>query len=691
VFVEEALRWLPGSDDGAAPAEPQRQSTINASAPRPGGHILLADDNADMRSYVKRLLVAEGFAVEAVADGEAALVAARRQAPDLVLSDVMPPRLDGFGLLRALRGDPDLRDIPFVLLSARAGEEARVEGLDAGADDYLTKPFAARELVARVSTNLHLARERREASLRESEARLRALNADLERQVIERSRERGRTWHFSPDLLSIINLADGIFERTNPAWEAALGWSADELEGTPYFCFVHTDDLAASKAAFEEARRGHPVLRFENRYRAKDGRCRWLSWVAVPESGKLYSGARDITEDKVREAQLAQAQEALRQAQKMEAIGQLTGGVAHDFNNLLMVLSGGLELLDRQTDPARRQRLMDGMRQATQRGAALTCQLLTFSRRQPLRSETVELTRQIGGMRELLNRSLRGDVQARTAFAGHLWPVEVDPGELELVVLNLCVNARDAMPEGGTITVGAENMAGISTGELQGDFVRLYVADTGTGMSPEIVSRVFDPFFTTKDVGKGSGLGLAQVYGFAKQSGGTVRIDSAIGRGTTVSLLLPRSHKAPTVSNPQPIDLNVGTSLPVFAGCVLVVEDDDEVATLVHEMLSQMGFEVTRAASAAAALGALANGRSVDLVLSDIMMPGGMDGLELAREVRRRRPGLPILLTSGYADAAKHQAQQDGIAILPKPYQTATLAAAISQTLGVTPHTISPS
>ncbi|MCO6415364.1 ATP-binding protein [Siccirubricoccus sp. KC 17139] len=374
-------------------------------------------------------------------------------------------------------------------------------------------------------------------------------------------------------------------------------------------------------------------------------------------------------------AERERAEEALRQAQRIEVLGQLTGGVAHDFNNLLMVIAAGLEMIDRRSDPAQRRRIMDGMRQAAARGAALTRQLLAFSRRQALRAEPVDLVRQVGSMRELLDRSLRGDVEVSLDLAADLWPVEIDPGELELALLNLAVNARDAMPSGGTILIRARNAAGLAEDGLQGDFVRLEVIDSGTGMSPEVQARVFEPFFTTKEVGKGSGLGLAQVYGFARQSGGAVRIDSEVGRGTTITLLLPRAARAPAVPDQKPASGLERPRQP--AGHVLLVEDDDEVAALVAQLLGELGFEATRASSAAAALGALANGRAIDLVFSDIMMPGGMNGVELAGEVQRRRPGLPVLLTSGHADAARQHADAVGIAVLPKPYGLSELAAAI--------------
>jgi signal transduction histidine kinase/ActR/RegA family two-component response regulator len=373
----------------------------------------------------------------------------------------------------------------------------------------------------------------------------------------------------------------------------------------------------------------------------------------------------------------AHVEEKLRQAQKIEAIGQLTGGVAHDFNNLLMVISGGLEMLDRQTDPARRKRLMDGMRQAAERGSGLTRQLLAFSRRQELQPQTIDLARQIGGMRELLDRSLRGDVHVTLEFSADLWPVEVDASELELVVLNLAVNARDAMPRGGTIEIRAENVPLLDQSGSTKDFVRLSVRDNGSGMTREVQARVFEPFFTTKDIGKGSGLGLAQVHGFVQQSGGRIEIESEVGRGTRITLMLPRSSKEPGPDQHHLVDLHVARRRPASAGSVLLVEDDDEVAALVSEMLEDLGFQVVRAATAAAALGALANGRRIDLVFSDIMMPGGMNGVELAKEIRSRRMDLPILLTSGYSEAAKQAAEAQGIKILRKPYQLAELSEAL--------------
>ena len=292
--------------------------------------------------------------------------------------------------------------------------------------------------------------------------------------------------------------------------------------------------------------------------------------------------------------QRREVDEQLRQAQKMEAVGQLTGGIAHDFNNLLMVASSGLDLMDRTKDPDRRKLIRDGVRQAVDRGASLTRQLLTFSRRTALRPEVIDLGRQIGGMRLLLDRSLREDIGVELRIPPNVWSVEVDPSQFELALLNIAVNARDAMSASGLIVISAENLAGLDDGTLQGDFVRIAVTDEGAGMSAETLARVFEPFFTTKEVGKGTGLGLSQAHGFAKASGGAVRIDSTPGAGTAIYLFLPRTTKMPAAEvGRHVIDSPDEPATPAYAGEVLLVEDDDEVAAFTVEMIEHLGFAVT--------------------------------------------------------------------------------------------------
>jgi signal transduction histidine kinase/CheY-like chemotaxis protein len=374
--------------------------------------------------------------------------------------------------------------------------------------------------------------------------------------------------------------------------------------------------------------------------------------------------------------QRERAEEALRQSQKMEAMGQLTGGVAHDFNNLLMVASSGLDLLDRTQDPDRRETLRQGIRQALDRGASLTRQLLAFSRRSPLKSEVVDLGLQIEGMRLLLERSLREDIAVRFEVEPGLWPVEVDPSQLEVAVLNIAVNARDAMPDGGVITLVARNRPGATVEGETGDFVELSMTDTGEGMTPETAQRVFEPFFTTKPVGKGTGLGLSQVYGFSRASGGAAEVSSASGKGVTVSLLFPATDKP--LSLPPTLAPNPGADNFLPPGLVLLVEDDDSVAAAVSAMLGELGYRVVRAPDAQSALAVIDRGEEpFDVMFSDMVMPGPMDGAALAEAVLKRRPDLPVVLTTGFSEAAAEAARQ-GRRLLAKPYRIEALAAELA-------------
>ncbi len=436
---------------------------------------------------------------------------------------------------------------------------------------------------------------------------------------------------------------------------------------------LHAEDRSYAQQALNQATTTG-CIDIEVRYaRSGETALRWLHMsgrtfyednVAVRMSGVFA----DITERRA-------AEDRLRQAQKIEALGRLTGGVAHDFNNLLQVISGGLQIMARQTDPVRRERTLTAMKLAVDRGATLCRQLLTFSRRQAMRPEPVDLQTLLGSMHELLKRSVRADVQIRTEFGPALWPVEVDSSELELVVLNLAVNAHDAMPGGGTLHIEVQNRDAVSDPELCGDYVCLRVADTGMGMAPEVIAHAFEPFFTTKEIGRGSGLGLAQAHGFARASGGSIRIESVVGRGTTVTLWLPRTRKVPQTSHAATAQSERSAG---EEGQVLLVEDDDEVAALAVEMINQLGYDTTRVASAEAALGALAARPPVDIVFSDVMMPGCMNGVELAQEIRRRHPDVPVLLTSGFADVASRSAAAHRIKIIPKPYRMDDLKVAFA-------------
>jgi PAS domain S-box-containing protein len=528
-------------------------------------------------------------------------------------------------------------------------------------------------------------RKNAEAALRESEEHYRHA-AELNPQV---------PWTATPD---------GQLDRVAERWRE---WTGISGLGDSWGQGLHPDDLGYTVAAW-----GHSVATgepydVEHRVKLRSGDYRWARSRAFPrrdDNGRIvkwYGSTEDIHERKSAETallrlnetlearvvertgELLATQAALAQAQKMEAVGQLTGGVAHDFNNLLMVLSGGLDMLVQPKDPERRDRVLSAMRQAVDRGATLTRQLLTFSRREPLKPEPIALDQRVSAMEELLARSLRGDIRVEMEFAPRLWLANADPTQLELAVLNLAVNARDAMPHGGTLTIRGENASPVEAEELEGDFVRLSVCDSGVGMKADVLNRAFEPFFTTKDVGKGSGLGLAQVYGFAKRSGGAVHIESTPGQGTRVMLLLPRSLGKAASIEPQPArpSGSASNSLSTRSATVLLVEDDEEVASLAADMIDQLGYDVIRVANGPAALGALADGRAVDIVFSDIMMPGGMSGTELAGEIMRRRPDLPVVLTTGYDAQAALLSEAPPLPLLRKPYRLDALESILAAAL----------
>ena len=517
-----------------------------------------------------------------------------------------------------------------------------------------------------------------EAALRDSEGQLRALNADLEAEVAARTAERTRTWEVSPDLLSVTGLGDGCFEQLNPAWEAVLGWHATEMVGRPFADFIHPDDLSPSIEAFDRIRHGEPVLNFENRYRCKDGTWRWLSWVAVPEGNRLYSSTRDVTAAREQAEALAEAEEALRQSQKMEAVGHLTGGLAHDFNNLLAGISGSLELIAKRIAQGRVadvDRYLAGAQESAKRAAALTHRLLAFSRRQTLAPKPTDVRLLVVGMEDLIRRTVGPEVDIECVLGKDVWAVEVDPNQLENALLNLAINARDAMPDGGRITIETANRAldGLGAtvqGLSPGQYVVLRVSDTGTGMAPEVIARAFDPFFTTKPIGLGTGLGLSMVYGFARQSGGQARIHSQVGQGTTISLYLPRC-----LGDAKPVETAAAAvpdkAVPVSDGqTVLVIDDEPLVRMLVVDALTELGYVAIEAPDGAEGLDVLRSKTRVDLLVTDVGLPGGLNGRQVADAARVLRPGLPVLFITGYAETAvlNHGDLEPGMHIVTKPF-----------------------
>jgi PAS domain S-box-containing protein len=471
---------------------------------------------------------------------------------------------------------------------------------------------------------------------------------------------------------------NGLVVNWNPGAERIKGYAADEIIGQHLSRFYTDRDRAAGLPA-----RALQIAAQEGRYEAegwrvrKDGSLFWANAIIdriADENGAVIGFAkitRDITEKRNAQLALQEAQAQRAQAQKMEALGQLTGGVAHDFNNLLMIVGGHLQSLKRLVaDDEKGRRAAEAIELATKRGAALTRQLLTFSRRQTFHPSMTNLSERIEAFRNMLATSLGASARLVTDIPAETWPVQIDASEFELALVNLALNARDAMPaQGGVITVSAENVQlrpQQTPARLEGEFVALSVADNGCGIAPDILPLVFDPFFTTKGPSKGSGLGLSQVYGFAHQSGGTVTINSELGRGTCVTLYLPRC-KAGEVPQQQV----EAAFAKLEGGTALLVEDNPEVAKITEQMIVQLGYRVQRAASAREAL-ELAEATPFDVVISDIVMAGPMDGVGLARALRQRHPDLPVVLVTGFASSVTEAELE--FSVLRKPFEISELS-----------------
>jgi PAS domain S-box-containing protein len=467
---------------------------------------------------------------------------------------------------------------------------------------------------------------------------------------------------------------EGFITTWNVGAERVKGYAPEEILGQHFSRFYTEVDRANGKPA-----RALRIAREQGRYEEegwrvrKDGSFIWVSVVIDPiyEDGQLVGFAkitRDITERRNAQLKLEAMQQQLAESQKFDALGQLTGGVAHDFNNLLMIISGSLHALKRSSQQdAKLQRAISAIETATKRGAALTSQLLTFARRQSVNPQAINFAERVEGIREVLDAGVGSAVRLDFDISDDVWPVRADVSELETALLNLVINARDAMPDGGTVTIGTHNVV-LSGPRHSGEFVAISVTDTGVGIPADVDDKIFEPFFTTKPIGKGTGLGLSQVHGFAHQAGGTVKVESTLGSGTTFTILLPRE-----MTSPQP---ETAAAPSRGSGTVLLVEDNPEVALVSAGLLEQLGYEVRRAADADEALRAIERD-GIDFVFSDIVMPGKLDGLGLAHRLREIRPDLPILLATGYSDAAA-DARGD-FPILRKPYEIHELSDAIAK------------
>ena len=637
-----------------------------------------------------------------------------------------------------------------------------------------------------------------------AERKLAEVNANLARQVEERTAERDHIWQHSLDMLGVAD-HQGVWLAINPAWNRLLGWEPDEVVGRTSEWIEHPDDQARTRAEISQLALGQTTFEFGNRFRARNGDYRTLSWTATFSGAKIYAIGRDVTQEWNRAQALHDAEdfarlalrsvggvgvwtfdastdrftcdaaiadlygidpergavgvpaaefvsnvhpddrarlretmanglqksgeleleyrivhadgavrwvlsrgityfdeagrpvrrtgvgiettkqreieEALRQSQKMEAVGQLTGGLAHDFNNLLAVITGSLDLMGRRLAQNRVDQLdkfMDAAQSAARRAASLTHRLLAFSRRQTLDPKPTNVSSMVEDMQDMINRTVGPEISVAIVPADDIWTSLVDPSQLENALLNLCINARDAMPDGGRMTIETANTH-IAPGRAAvrdmppGQYVALSVSDTGIGMPPEVIARVFEPFYTTKPIGQGTGLGLSMVYGFAKQSEGQVRIHSEVGRGTTVTIYLPRSLTEVVA------DQNNGSSMPdrVERGrTVLVVDDEEHIRMLIADVLQDLGCDVLEAETGQAGLTILQATPWIDLLITDVGMPGGMNGRQLADAARQHHPNLKTLFITGYAETAvvSHGHLEQGMAILTKPFAIEVLA-----------------
>ena len=519
-------------------------------------------------------------------------------------------------------------------------------------------------------TFAHRVMERTEVEIarRAAEDELRVLNASLEVQVTERTREYDRAWRLSNELL-VAARPDGTLETINPAWEGVLGWTAPELIGSQFMAYTHPDDVAETGRVFQTIIERPLTNPYEYRFRHKDGSYRSISWTATFEDGRVYAAGRDNTVER-------QQAEALRQSQKMEAVGQLTGGVAHDFNNLLTIIRSSVDFLRRPELPeARKTRYLDAVSDTVDRAAKLTGQLLAFARRQALKPEVFDVGAKLRGIGDMLDTVTGARVSVTIEAPDEPCFIKADVSQFETALVNMAVNARDAMDGEGRLTlrlISASAMPQIrGHGGSRANFVALSVSDTGSGIAPDQLSRIFEPFFTTKEVGKGTGLGLSQVFGFAKQSGGDVDVTSELEAGTTFTLYLPEeatgtvstANTAPEVS-PSP----TGTGQRV-----LVVEDNIEVGQFCTQILNDFGYAPEWVANGEDALARLGtDGDGFDVVFSDVVMPG-MGGIALVKILRERLPNLPVVLASGYSHVLARESDH-GFELLHKPYSAEQLA-----------------
>jgi PAS domain S-box-containing protein len=528
-------------------------------------------------------------------------------------------------------------------------------------------------------------------ALREAEESLRKLNESLEQRVVERTRDRDRIWRLSPDLMLVAQL-DGVISAVNPAWTRMLGHTEHDLVGSQLLALVHPDDLAVSSSAVSRLGDGKNFPNFKNRYRHQDGSYRMIAWTAVPDSDYIHAVGRDIQAEEEAKEALRLSEDALRQSQKLEAIGQLTGGVAHDFNNLLTVIKSCADLLKTPSlSEVRRMKYVEAIANTVDRAARLTAQLLTFARRQALRPEVFNVGDSVLRVGEMMDSLTGSRIKVTIEVPQKPCFINADESQFDTALVNMVVNARDAMAGTGDLAIKVATANWLPSVRAHpvrvADYVTIELSDTGSGIAPEKLDAIFEPFYTTKGIGQGTGLGLSQVYGFAKQSGGEILVKSECGKGSQFVLYLPEVEAGVTTAIPEHQSDPIASNL-----CVLMVEDNTDVGLYTSQTLEQMGFKVLWVPDANSALDALApNPESFQVVFSDISMPG-MSGLELLDAIEALYPWLPVVLTTGYNDEYARIAQEEGqrFVLMQKPYSTEALAVQLHKVVKSRLNLISP-
>ena len=661
----------PRSPVAERPAPPDLSTPLTA-------RILIVDDDERNAFAAAQALEELGHELVTARSGEEALRRLLTEEFAVILLDLHMPGMDGYETARLVRSRKRTSRTPIVFLTAIFRDEAHVfQAYSAGAVDVVFKPvdpFILKSKVA-VLVDLYLATEevKRQSAyqqwLLDEHARVKAQAARTERALRQTEARQEAILQSLPIVFTSRTLEPPFATQfVSEAITEITGFSADRFTGDAEFGLsrVHPEDVERVRQALGDAARiGRYACEF--RWLCADGEYRVLQDQGVLAPA-LDGAPREIFGVLLDATERRTLEEELTQARKMEAVGQLTGGVAHDFNNLLTVVLGNIDMLARKSeDEGRRARRIDAVRQAAERGRDLTRQLLAFSRRQHLSPVTLDVNALIRDFASLIRQAVGEAVTVQLSLQDDPLCTHVDPTQLETALLNLAVNARDAMPGGGVLTIRTGREAGET-----GDWVGIEIEDTGVGMSPDVLDRVFEPFFTTKEVGKGSGLGLSQVYGFVRQSDGEVQLDSVVGQGSSFRLRLPYSAEAAQEIHPE-------THRGEIVGGderILLVEDDPTVLALTLDLLTGLGYQVTSASSAAEALAFLRSPAAIDLLFTDVVMPGGVNGVSLARTARELRPQLAVLLSSGFVGEGAVTEDVE-FPLLDKPYETATMAAKV--------------